>query len=314
MTPARATTGLKHREREAEWLAAKAALLQAIDDLHHEAENDRNLEPALKRVRAANNTRHRAYRSWQASLRLVGQRFGELTVVELADRRNNGPLWLCRCDCGRTRVVREHKLRGSEITHCGDCHSPYRVYKSNLMGRRFGMLTVVAPAPREQRNERQGFWLCSCECGGTRTVRGYRLYDGGVTNCGCLPHTYVVDMAKGARFGNLTVIEQAGNNHQGKTLWLCRCDCGVTTVKLGRDMRNGKITACTECARKTGVEVMRTTRAARTAERRIETRDRTLAAGGRPCARCGAPLRSVRPVCQTCIAAARTKEREANAA
>lgn len=300
-----------HDRMEAKWLDAKFALLDAIDDLRREVEADAPLEHPFERVRRANARRWRAHRQWQQSLRWIGQRFGELTVVEVSAVRKNGPLWRCRCDCGEIRIVREGKLRNSEITHCGKCHAPYLHWlpTTDLVGRRYGMLTVVARAPRVDRAERQAPWLCLCDCGGTRMARGYRLHNGEITDCGCIPPR-ITEMAVGARFGSLTVVERAGNNAHGKALWLCRCDCGVTTRKLGRDLRNGKITRCRECQEKFGVEVMHATNAKRLADTAIELRNQTLAAGGRPCARCGAPLRGARPVCRRCINLAMQSERE----
>ena len=61
---------------------------------------------------------------------------------------------------------------------------------------------------------------------------------------------------------------------------------------------------------KFSVQAMVSAQAQRRAVAAIETRERTLAAGGRPCARCGAPVHHARPVCTRCIEAAKTKARE----
>lgn len=50
----------------------------------------------------------------------------------------------------------------------------------SLIGRRFGRLVVVDAAPR------RGWWVCSCECGGTRTSHGCNLRAGRTRSCGCL--------------------------------------------------------------------------------------------------------------------------------
>lgn len=290
-----------HDRAEAEWLKAKAVLLKAIEDLRCEAEADSGLDRQLTRVRVANSARWRAYRAWQVSVRLLGQRFGELTVIELAVRRKNGSLWRCRCDCGGIRVVRDSKLSCGEITHCGECHSPYRYHEDDFTGRRYGMLTVVRWASPEERNEPQGSWLCRCDCGNSRTVRGYRLLNAEITDCGCRPtHGILWSEMMGSRFGHLTVLKRAGHNPAGKVMWLCRCDCGTTVVKLGRDLRSGKLTACSrEC-----------TNTRRLTDVFAETREQTLSAGGRPCNRCGAPLRGANPVCRKCINAAEARARE----
>lgn len=55
--------------------------------------------------------------------------------------------------------------------------------KMNLMGRRFGKLTVVAEAPKNSSGKVR--WLCRCDCGKERIVIGTFLTTGRITSCGC---------------------------------------------------------------------------------------------------------------------------------
>ena len=48
----------------------------------------------------------------------------------------------------------------------------------------------------------------------------------------------------GLRFGRLSVIERAGSNARRHATWLCRCDCGNTTVVSGADLRSGNTKSC----------------------------------------------------------------------
>ena len=48
----------------------------------------------------------------------------------------------------------------------------------------------------------------------------------------------------GKRFGRLTVISQAQNNENNKVCWLCRCDCGKETVKIGSLLKTGRTKSC----------------------------------------------------------------------
>lgn len=48
----------------------------------------------------------------------------------------------------------------------------------------------------------------------------------------------------GQRFGRLTVIERAENSSSGRVQWLCRCECGSTTVVLGSNLKSGKQKSC----------------------------------------------------------------------
>lgn len=48
-------------------------------------------------------------------LKLEGHRFGRLEVIS----RVPGTAWLCKCDCGRTKIVTTSNLRGGNSTSCG---------------------------------------------------------------------------------------------------------------------------------------------------------------------------------------------------
>lgn len=48
----------------------------------------------------------------------------------------------------------------------------------------------------------------------------------------------------GERFGRLVVIKRVGKNKQGKSLWLCRCDCGNEIIVRGSDLKSGNTKSC----------------------------------------------------------------------
>lgn len=50
----------------------------------------------------------------------------------------------------------------------------------------------------------------------------------------------------GKRFGNITVIRRADNTKDGKTQWLCRCDCGKEWVVQAGNLK--RIKTCRECS------------------------------------------------------------------
>lgn len=54
---------------------------------------------------------------------------------------------------------------------------------ANLTGQRFGSLTVIERA--ENRNGRP-YWLCKCDCGTIKEVRGQHLRYGKIVSCGCV--------------------------------------------------------------------------------------------------------------------------------
>ena len=48
----------------------------------------------------------------------------------------------------------------------------------------------------------------------------------------------------GQRFGRLVVIERAESTKDGKARWVCLCDCGTTSIKVGKLLRNGHCKSC----------------------------------------------------------------------
>ena len=55
---------------------------------------------------------------------------------------------------------------------------------SNLIGQKFGRLTVIERL--ENTKDGQTRWLCQCECGNKTSVRISNLKNGHVKSCGCL--------------------------------------------------------------------------------------------------------------------------------
>ena len=61
----------------------------------------------------------------------------------------------------------------------------------------------------------------------------------------------MADNLTGQRFGKWTVIERDYKNTKpGRTMWLCRCDCGTITSVIGQALKNGKSKQCLKCRNK----------------------------------------------------------------
>lgn len=113
----------------------------------------------------------------------------------------------------------------------------------DLTGQRFGMLTVIE---RRGSGKRGALWLCQCDCGNTAIVCSADLKKSTVS-CGCKRQEFLNSRAFnliGQRFGRLTVIERRANNQHDNTMWLCRCDCGNTTIVQGTLLKNQRTSSC----------------------------------------------------------------------
>lgn len=54
----------------------------------------------------------------------------------------------------------------------------------NLAGQKFGRLTVIEHLGSS--NDNQALWLCKCDCGNEKIVKGHNLIKGNTKSCGCL--------------------------------------------------------------------------------------------------------------------------------
>lgn len=167
----------------------------------------------------------------------------------------------------------------SQINHCKhrpcivNCAYFYnwgkRMKKQNLVGGKFGKLTVIAEA--ENLGGRVA-WKCQCECGNTAIVRATDLKSGNTKSCGCAhadgvlktaeknrgkPSKRLIDLA-GQIFGRLTVIRRVENNQKGLPMWECQCECGNKVNVRGDVLRYGMTQSCGCLAREKAATRIRT--------------------------------------------------------
>lgn len=109
-------------------------------------------------------------------------------------------------------------------------------------GEKFARLTVVEVAGKNRRGET--IVLCRCDCGSSTIVVPYKLKIGKAKSCGCLGTGPDVESLVGRTFHKLTVVSQAGADKGRVTKWLCKCECGQTTVVRRPALLSGKIKSC----------------------------------------------------------------------
>lgn len=118
---------------------------------------------------------------------LTGRRFGKLTALRLLrfDSTNRKAIWECVCECGRIKKVRSDALLLEKVKSCG-CRlkTVMSANRDDLTGKRFGMLTVVKYIGVTDKN-RSPIYMCQCDCGKIKEVRGYNLTGGRTSSCGC---------------------------------------------------------------------------------------------------------------------------------
>jgi len=114
---------------------------------------------------------------------LTGKKFGMLTVTGYAgiyqEHRQRGSLWICRCDCGNICQVPGYLLTNGRRKSCG-C---LRVSSKDLVGKRYGKLTILEEDKENQTTLRKV--ICRCDCGREKSIAFRDLRSGQVTSCGC---------------------------------------------------------------------------------------------------------------------------------
>ena len=124
-------------------------------------------------------------------LNLMNKQFGRLIVLE---KSNLGRYkWLCLCDCGNEVTVTTSSLRSGNTKSCGCLHkekSSVRISKLNkqkkidLIGLKFGRLSVLKEYNKDESNVIK--WACICSCGNVIHVSTGNLRNGSTKSCGCL--------------------------------------------------------------------------------------------------------------------------------
>jgi len=121
---------------------------------------------------------------------LTGKKFNRLTVIERVRKENDKrTYWRCRCDCGNETVVRADMLTSGHTKSCRCLNDEMaaELGRSNfidLSGKRFGRLQVISPVGKDKYNNYK--WLCNCDCGKEKIVKGNCLCSGMTRSCGCL--------------------------------------------------------------------------------------------------------------------------------
>ena len=115
----------------------------------------------------------------------------------------------------------------------------------------FGQWTILQAAPSRNGYTRS---LCLCRCGTVRSVPNHSLRQGESRGCGCQKKP----IARGTRYGRLTIIEEVTLVRGQPRRARCRCDCGVVSVIRMADLRRGKTRSCGCLIGQVGRERMKT--------------------------------------------------------
>lgn len=125
---------------------------------------------------------------------------------------------------------------------------------ADLTDMEFGKLKVRCLD--EERSGKYKYYICDCECGGSKSIRSDALLSGKTTSCGCVqrassraPRPSMMKDLSGQRFGKLKAIkpdDSITDRSQG-IYWICECECGNIKSIRGSDLVNQKTKSCGHC-------------------------------------------------------------------
>ena len=201
---------------------------------------------------------------------LTNQQFGDWIVIREATKEEKeqrpGAYWLCKCSCGKEKIVNGQTLRKGESKSCG-CKSIELIKKGNqkkatdMTNQKYGLLTVLERDFQYEetfiKKRSQTYWKCKCECGNITTVGRNDLITGRTKSCGCLRKKiatqHMSDISSNNfidetnnKYGKLTVLYKINKNNSNRSgiVWHCRCECGNEKDVYGIDLRNGTVSSC----------------------------------------------------------------------
>lgn len=180
----------------------------------------------------------------------IGDQFGSWTVMDEGPLNGRNRYYLCRCVCGKERLVQGSSLRTGRSTSCG-C-SRYHFVTRDLTGETLGKWTVL-----ERLVDAWGTvsYRCRCVCGTERVVpenEMHRLPDG---SCGCVQRQNFKKVWKrereaaedeiGKTFGSWTVLAiDVTPRPSRQRYYLCRCVCGTERSVRRSALVSGKSPNC----------------------------------------------------------------------
>ena len=121
---------------------------------------------------------------------LKGLHFGEWEVLHKDSIKPRH--WLCKCSCGKEKLVLDYYLTSGKSKSCGHNTTGFK----NLKDQQFGDWKVIEYAGNR-------FWTCKCSCGNIKQVSAYNLISGQSKSCGC----------KSKEYSNATMLSRYGDTN-----------------------------------------------------------------------------------------------------
>lgn len=115
--------------------------------------------------------------------KIIGNKYGTLTILSFAKKKKGKRFYNYQCDCGHIGIC-----CGADITsgHTKTCGNPIHRCE-DITNKRFGKLIAKRIDYTKSKNsDGSTFWYCECDCGENITTRINSLKMGRTKSCGCI--------------------------------------------------------------------------------------------------------------------------------
>jgi hypothetical protein len=174
------------------------------------------------------------------------------------------------CDCGKVvPMAVRHGLKRSCCAQCNPItgHDDFKVH--NMMGKKFGRLTLDPLQTFGERQTGRVLWRWLCDCGGSKMIQAASVVRGYAKTCGCTPQSTSKlkhgpkplvghrrmpvgseppEYWNGRRFGKLTILGIMSTMSPGsERLIETLCACGTRSTKTASMVIKGATSSCGRC-------------------------------------------------------------------
>ena len=129
----------------------------------------------------------------------------------------------CKCKCGNYRLVSHSALLKKSIQDCGCGLYSLDQNKTNYIGKKFNMLTIIDCFIKFYQGTNKTFAKCRCDCGNIKDFHLCELKSGHYKSCGCKNKFNFERDYKDKYFHNIKVLELLDEKNK---IVKCLCHCG----------------------------------------------------------------------------------------
>lgn len=181
----------------------------------------------------------------------VGDQFGSWTIIDEGPLKGRNKYYLCRCVCGKEKLVQSGALRNGRSRSCG-CSRHVYIVPDGYVGKTLGFWTVL----EEVEKDGEFFYRCRCVCGTERLVKYKDMPKLPGRSCGCIREQRKKEAAELARarltaseigktFGSWTVLALDETPRSSRQrYYLCRCVCGTERSVRRSSLLSGDSLSC----------------------------------------------------------------------